>query len=209
MARVLVLFAHPALQTSRVHRRLVGAVPVDDDLTFHDLYEAYPDLAIDVHREQRLLLDHDVIVLQFPFYWYSTPPILKQWFDLVLEHRWAYGSEGTALAGKTMVCALSAGGRESAYCDEGYNRYTLPDFLRPIERTAILCRMTWLPPWVVCGTHSVESAGIEAWAEEYGRVLRWLLDDGHAGEAPDIDETLNRHLRSIGVLEAAGAEGSR
>lgn len=29
--------------------------------------------------------------MQHPFYWYSTPALLKEWQDLVLEHGWAYG----------------------------------------------------------------------------------------------------------------------
>ncbi len=199
MARTLVLFAHPAYQKSRIHRRMVGAVPTDDRLTFHDLYEAYPDLAIDVHREQRLLEAHDTVVLQFPFYWYSTPPIFKQWFDLVLEHGWAYGSKGTALHGKTVVCALSAGGGEGAYCTEGYNRYTIPQFLAPIERTAVLCGMRWLPPWVIYGTHSLDTSTIEARAAEYGAMLEWLMDGGAATADPDPNEILNRWLRAKGI----------
>ena len=97
MARVLILFAHPSLERSRVHRRLLRALPDVPEVTLHDLYEAYPRLDIDIAREQSLLLEHDVIVFQHPFYWYSTPPILKQWQDLVLEHGWAYGSKGIRL----------------------------------------------------------------------------------------------------------------
>lgn len=204
MARTLVLFAHPALQSSRVHRRLIGQVPVGDDVTFHDLYEAYPDLAIDVEHEQRLLTEHDAVVLQFPFYWYSTPPMLKQWFDLVLEHGWAYGSKGTALAGKTLVCALSAGGGEAAYCSEGHNRYTIPQFLAPIERTAVLCRMHWLPPWVVYGTHALTAEQIDEKALTYRRLIDWLREGGHRTADPDAGEILNRWFDEHGVGEEVG-----
>ena len=48
--RVLILFAHPALQKSRVNRRLVEAVRDLEGITFHDLYELYPDFHIDVGR---------------------------------------------------------------------------------------------------------------------------------------------------------------
>ena len=41
--RVLVLFAHPALEKSRVNRRLIRAAQGLEGVTFHDLYEAYPD----------------------------------------------------------------------------------------------------------------------------------------------------------------------
>ena len=100
---ILVLFAHPAFERSRVHRRLVDAVAELPGITFHDLYEAYPDFDVDVRREQKLLLEHDLVVLQHPFFWYSTPPLVKQWEDLVLEHGWAYGTGGNALHGKRLL----------------------------------------------------------------------------------------------------------
>ena len=67
--RVLVLFAHPALQKSRVNRALARAGREVEGITFHDLYEAYPDFDVDVEHEQALLAAHDVIVLQHPLYW--------------------------------------------------------------------------------------------------------------------------------------------
>lgn len=177
MARVLILFAHPTLERSRVHRRLIERLPDDPDLTFHDLYEEYPRLDIDVPREQALLVEHDVIVFQHPFYWYSTPPILKQWQDLVLEHGWAYGSSGTALEGKTFVSVISAGGGEAAYCSAGYNRFTVRELLAPVEQTAQLCGMRFLPPFVVFGTHGLGPDAIEGESARYCALLEALLAD--------------------------------
>ncbi len=187
MARVLILFAHPLFEKSRVHRRLVDHIPDHPDLTFHDLYELYPRLDIDVKREQELLLDHDVVVFQHPFYWYSTPPILKQWQDLVLEHGWAYGSEGNMLKGKSLLVALSAGGRAEAYCEVGYNRYTIRQLLAPIEQTAILCKMRFLPPFVVFGTHRMTPQEMDEAGRRYGVLLDGLLEDRH--ESLDLDTT--------------------
>src|SRR5688572_14443298 len=110
MARILVLFAHPALEKSRVHSQLIRQIPIQQNITFHDLYENYPDFHINIDREQQLLLDHDIIILQHPLYWYSAPPIIKQWLDLVLEHGWAYGAKGNALTGKVMMQAITSGG---------------------------------------------------------------------------------------------------
>lgn len=177
MARVLILFCHPALELSRVHRALRDHAAAVPDVTFHDLYEAYPDFDVDVRREQELLAAHDVVVVQFPLYWYSTPALLKQWEDLVLEHGWAYGREGRALRGKRWLSVVSAGGGEAAYQPDGLNRRTLRDFLAPLEQTARLCGMTYLPPLVVPGTHRMEAAGIAAAAEAYGRLLAALRDD--------------------------------
>lgn len=177
MARVLILFAHPALEKSRVHRRLVRQVPDLPGITFHDLYESYPSFDIDVRREQELLLAHDLIVWQHPFFWYSTPPMLKQWQDLVLEHGWAYGSRGAALAGKRLLSLISAGGGASAYQHEGYNRHTIRELLAPIEQTARLCKMAYLPPYVIHGTHRMTEADIELEAGRYRQLLALLRDD--------------------------------
>ena len=197
MARVLVLFAHPALEKSRVHSRLVAEAPDHPELTFHDLYEAYPRLDIDVGYEQGLLATHDIVVLQFPFYWYSTPPILKQWQDLVLEHGWAYGSKGTALRGKTLLCIISTGGRAEAYRPGGYNRFSVRQLLAPIEQTARLCGMRFLPPWLVSGTHRMGRSEIEASAGLYTALLRGLLEDRlHDDDESELAraETLNRFV---------------
>ncbi len=171
---ILVLFAHPAYEKSRVHASLCAAARVVPGVTFHDVYEAYPDLDIDVAREQALLTAHDVIVFQHPFDWYSVPPMLKQWMDLVLEHGWAYGSTGRALEKKVLQVPMSAGGREQAYGPEGFNRLTFPEFLAPVEATARLCRMRFEAPWVVAGTHVMTPAEADAAASSYAALLRRL-----------------------------------
>jgi glutathione-regulated potassium-efflux system ancillary protein KefG len=177
MSRVLVLFAHPALEKSRVHRAMLSRIPQDPRLTVNDLYEAYPRLDIDVSREQDLLTAHDTVVFQFPFYWYSTPPMLKQWQDLVLLHGWAYGSTGNALEGKSLICAVSTGGGEGAYEPEGYNRHTVRELLAPIEQTAALCKMRFLPPWVVYGTHRLGAEPLGEAGAHFGVLLEGLLND--------------------------------
>lgn len=175
MTRILLLFAHPALEKSRVHRRLLAHVPAG--VTVNDLYQVYPDFDIDVAREQSLLREHDLVLLQHPLYWYSTPALLKQWQDLVLEHGWAYGSTGTALRGKRMASVITTGGREEAYTHEGLNRFTMRELLAPIEQTARLCGMDYLPPYLIQGTHRMTLDQIEAEARRYGETLALVRDD--------------------------------
>ena len=160
-SRVLVLLAHPVLERSRINRRLVEAIADLPGVTLNDLYERYPGLGIDVRHEQQLLLEHDVVVMQHPFYWYSSPAILKEWQDLVLEHGWAYGRSGRALAGKVMLNAVSTGGPAFAYRPEGGNRFTMRQLLAPFDQTAHLCGMRYLAPFVLHGTHRMESAAGE------------------------------------------------
>ncbi|RYY89260.1 MAG: NAD(P)H oxidoreductase, partial [Chitinophagaceae bacterium] len=79
MASILLLLAHPLLERSRVHCRLLDAARRVPGVHVQDLYERYPDFDVDVKAEQKLLLRHDIIIWQFPMYWYSIPPLLKQW----------------------------------------------------------------------------------------------------------------------------------
>jgi glutathione-regulated potassium-efflux system ancillary protein KefG len=183
-ARVLVLFAHPALQKSRINRHLASAARAVAGVTFHDLYEAYPDLHVDVIREQSLLREHDVIVFQHPFYWYSSPALLKEWMDVVLEYGFAYGRNGNHLHGKKLISALTTGGGEHAYSRDGQNHFTMGELLAPFEQTARLCGMTWLPPFIVHGTiHLNDEAVITGHAIAYARLLSDLRD-GKYPETP-------------------------
>lgn len=194
-ARILVLFAHPALERSRVNRRLFEAVRGVPGVTAHDLYELYPRLAIDVRREQALCESHDTIVLQHPFYWYSVPALLKEWIDLVLELGWAYGPGGEALRGKTMMQVVSTGGAEAAYHATGRNRFTMRQFLAPMDQTAHLCGMRFLAPLVVHGALRLSTdEAVRPHAERYVRVIEALrdgtLDLSRAAAAEEIGEAL-------------------
>jgi glutathione-regulated potassium-efflux system ancillary protein KefG len=174
--KILILFAHPALEKSRVNSRLTAAVRGAEGVTFHDLYQEYPDLQIDVRREQELLEAHDFIIFHHPFFWYSTPAILKEWQDLVLEHGWAYGSQGNALKDKIFMNVITTGGKEIAYHTEGKNRFTLRQLLAPIEQTANLCKMIFIAPFVVHGTHSITPEEVDACGREYAEILRALRE---------------------------------
>lgn len=174
MTKILILFAHPALEKSRVHVELMAAIRGLQGVTLHDLYEVYPDLNIDVRHEQSLLLQHDVILFQHPFYWYSAPAMVKQWQDLVLEHGWAYGASGTALRGKRMGNVITAGGPESTYSKEGWHRHTIEDFLLPFEQTALLCNMQYIPPFTIYGTHRLTPSLIQEQTVAYKQMLEHL-----------------------------------
>jgi glutathione-regulated potassium-efflux system ancillary protein KefG len=175
--RVLIQFAHPALQKSRVNARLIAAVRNLENVTINDLYEEYPDFSINVQREQELLLKHDVIIFHHPFYWYSCPALVKQWEDLVLEYGFAYGTHGTKLAGKWVLTAITTGGSPETYCRKGANYYSIRELLAPLEQTARFCGMVYLPPLVISGTLTIRHENeISKHAELYRRVIENLRD---------------------------------
>lgn len=167
----LILFAHPALEKSRANRSLLNATTGLDHVTVNDLYQEYPDFQIDVSREQALAVAHDRIVIQHPFYWYSTPAIVKEWFDVVLRYGWAYGQGGTALHGKQLCTVTTTGGGRDAYCMDGYNTYPVEEFLKPIEQTARLCGMSYAEPLIFYGALNRDESGCDEWAATY---RHWL-----------------------------------
>ena len=89
--KILVNLFHPHLDSSRVNRAWAQRLAAQPDITVRDIYALYPEGRIDIAAEQQALLAHDRLVFQHPFYWYSVPPLMKQWLDDVLVYGWAYG----------------------------------------------------------------------------------------------------------------------
>ena len=127
--------------------------------------------------------------------------MMKQWVDLVLEHGWAYGSQGTALVGKRVASAISTGGGESAYHEEGHNRHTIRQFLAPIEQTFLLCGMEYLPPFLINGTHGMTIEQIDEFAADYRRTIEILRDRRLSLEMAQHRERLNRCFEDLVAAE--------
>lgn len=69
----------------------------------------YPDFRIDVKAEQENLLWADIIVLQFPVFWFSMPSIMHRWMEETFLHGFSHGSTGDKLRGKTLVISYTTG----------------------------------------------------------------------------------------------------
>lgn len=198
MKKILINFVHPAKARSNINSALRKAVQELENITVNDLYENYPDFLIDVTREQSLCEEHDVIIFQHPFYWYSHPAIMKEWFDLVFQHGWAYGSQATGLKGKLFIQALTAGGDDSTYRKDGYNEFTIQELTSPFRATAKLCKMEWLPPFAVLGIHrGIPEELIQAHAEDYRRTVIALRDNTLDREKALQQTYLNSDLNAI------------
>jgi glutathione-regulated potassium-efflux system ancillary protein KefG len=196
--RVLIILAHPVLERSRVNKRLADAARALPFVTLHDLYESYPTLHINVRREQALLLEHDVVVFQHPFYWYSAPALVKDWQDLVLEFGWAYGKGGTKLKGKLTFNAISTGGPVFAYKKDGYNRFTIRELLAPFDQTAHLCGMVYLAPFVLHSSLKVESdEDVRPHVTDYLKLLTALSEDRLDVARAQAVEKLSDELDSL------------
>ena len=190
--KTLVYLAHPRMDRSEVNGKMFEAARSIDGITCVDLYADYPTFEIDIDAEQKRLVDHDAIVLQHPLYWYSSPAILKEWQDLVLEHGFAYGHHGRALEGKVVLNAVTCGAAETSYTPQGENGAYLRDLLAPFEKTFDLCRMQYLAPFALFGAGRALEEGRESCnVVAYATMLTALRDDrvdlGKAHEARTLN----------------------
>jgi len=194
--KVLVVFAHPYFESSRVNRALLGAVSSLPNVTVHDLYETYPEQLIDADTEQALVEQHDVIVFQHPLHWYSCPPLMKNWIDTVLTRGWAYGEGGNALENKSWVNAISSGGPASLYQRGAQNNFSPAEFLRPFEQTARLCGMHFLRPFLTDASSNLDDDALESKVVSYRAWLQGFVNGDalqkvhslHSIQADFIDE---------------------
>lgn len=175
--KIMVIIAHPQLNHSRANQTWTHELKKHANIDVRDLYQEYPDWQIDREREQQLLLQYDRIVFQFPFYWYSSPPLLKKWFDDVLTYGWAFGPGGDHLKGKEFIVATTTGGKESEYNSGGYNWFTISELLRPIQSTITKCNGAYLPGFV---TYNVNEATDIHLAEEAKKYADHIQTTMHA-----------------------------
>lgn len=171
--KTLVLVFHPDLEgASRVNKALARAAGelTDDAVTVRDMGAIYPDGAINVAVEQRLIEAHDRIVLQFPMYWYSAPALLKEWEDRVLAFGWAYGPGGKALEGRRITVATTAGGPESEYVTDGGGAM-MDEVLSPYRMMARYTHAVWRRPFVVFESMDLSDKALTEAGRAYQRFL--------------------------------------
>lgn len=176
--KILYLVAHPDLSRSIANKAIAAKIEATGLVRRHDLYTASPNGKLDVAKEQELLAWADLVVLQFPFQWYSAPGLLKEWQDQVLKYGFAFTLDGSPskLRGKEVLVSLTSGGPKEAYGAAGYNRFSYAEMLRPLEQTFTLCQMKWLGHKAVGGmmvlSEADKQAAVAAGADDLAEFLR-------------------------------------
>lgn len=79
-------------------------------------------------QSTRLLEAADRVILQFPFYWYSSPALLKEWEDEVITAGWAYAG-AHALKGKELKLVVTTGSDAAKYRKDGEYSHTMEELL--------------------------------------------------------------------------------
>jgi len=193
MSKVVVISGHPNLESSYTNKVILEQLKEKiESIDIRRLDDMYPDYQIDVEQEQNALLDADVVVLQFPFYWYSMPALLKKWVDDVMAFNFAYGPEGDKLKGKALIISTTIGGPAESYDPLGYNHFTIEQLLYPIQQTAYLAGMNYQKPVYTNGMVYIPGVyntqeGVETKAVEHAERLSVQIN--HLLESPQVKVT--------------------
>lgn len=178
MSKILIVSGHPNLPESTANKTALEAVKArfGDAVTVRELDKTRVNGKFDIAAEQKALVEHDVLVLQFPVFWYSVPSLLKQWIDDVFEYGFAYGTDGTALQGKKFLLSATAGAAEDIY--QNMLPSELPPAFADYANTAAFTGMHLLEPLFSYGTTSDpgNTEAVHAIGVEHGKKLVAVLE---------------------------------
>ena len=142
MKNVVIICGHPDLKISVANKTIPDEISAQcPQIEIRKLCELYPDYQFDLKAEQATLEKADIIVFQYPMNWFGVPGLLKLYIDKVMEHGWAYGSQGTALEGKASIASLTTGVPEVGFSAEGFVGRTVEELTFPVAKFAANCKM--------------------------------------------------------------------
>lgn len=152
MKNILVISGHTDLSASVANKTILEEIAKElPEARIVKLDELYPDYKIDVPAEQQKLIWADIVVFQFPLFWYSAPSILERWMEETFQHGFSHGSTGDRLKGKKLILSFTTGAPEAMYRKEGPVGYTIEDFLDCYKATCRLTRMDYVGSIYTCG----------------------------------------------------------
>lgn len=173
--KTLVIVDHPHFDTSVITRRWTEELrKFPEEFVVHNLQSSYPRGQIDPALEHSLIENNGTVVFQFPVYWFNCPPLLKQWFDLVLTSDWAF-RKGSKLENRKMALAVSCGSGESDYSASGKHGRPIEDYLLPLIHSFEYCHASYAGCFHFLGAANPEIATVEniaANAKAYVEFLR-------------------------------------
>jgi len=142
MKNILVVSGHPDMNDSFANKTILEEmIKLMPEAEYVYLDKLYPDFHIKAEVEQQRLLKADIIVLQYPVFWYSMPSLLHRWIEQTFLHGFSHGSTGDKLKGKKLVLSFTTGAPEEMYSHEGAMNCTMDELLLGAKLMANLCQL--------------------------------------------------------------------
>lgn len=110
MKNILIISGHTDMADSVANKAIMAKLEKqlpESKAVYLD--QLYPDFKIDTKAEQEKLMWADVIVLQFPVFWFSMPSLMHRWMEDTFLHGFSHGTGGNKLRGKKLVLSYTTG----------------------------------------------------------------------------------------------------
>ena len=118
------------------------------------------DFPLDVRTELARLQRADLVILQYPMWWFAAPALMKGWIDRVLVYGQTYTSamryERGHLQGKRAMVSITLGGPESSFAHDGRNG-DIDLLLWPMHMSLRYVGLDVLPPFKAFGVNGSRS----------------------------------------------------
>ena len=142
--------------------------------------EAY-GFAEDLEEEMQKLEWCDLMIWQFPLWWFGLPGILKGWVDRVFAMGRTYGGEhlyaNGVFKGKRAMLSLTTGGGVPAYVKGGFNG-DIHAILRPVQRGMLqFVGFEVLAPQITYGPVRLEQGERTVLLAAYAERLKAIADE--------------------------------
>lgn len=130
-------------------------------------------ISSDIQNELDKLMQCDLLILNFPLFWFSTPAILKGWIDRVLVSGAVYGGtrfyDRGGLRGKRAIVSVTLGGQAHMFGSDGVHgplegmlRHLLQGTLAYTGLDVLAPFVAWHVPYV---TNEERLGFLKAWRE--------------------------------------------
>lgn len=140
MPHTLIISGHTDLNNSVANRHILETLEGgESQFEIVRLDTLYTHRPIAVSTEQDRLRGADIIVFQFPLFWYTAPSLLHRWIEETFLHGFSHGSQGQALHGKCLLLSFTTGAPAEYYTPEGQET---PDFNFLYHPFLLMCRLT-------------------------------------------------------------------
>ncbi|XP_061735126.1 ribosyldihydronicotinamide dehydrogenase [quinone]-like [Nerophis ophidion] len=145
-------------------------------------------LSDDIVEEQRKLTEADLVIFQFPMYWFSLPAILKGWMDRVLTLGYAYSDDKRYSQGlfktKKVMLSFTTGSHESMFSADGING-DMNVTLWPLQNGILhYCGFQVLAPQIFWAPSRVSQEERVAMLEAWRARLEGLWDEAPLAFTP-------------------------
>ncbi len=155
---ILIVSGHTDLNDSVANKTILENLETKlPEAEFDYLDRLYgKDFQINIETEQAKLVKADIIVLQFPIFWYAMPSLMSRWMEQTFQHGFSHGRTGDKLKGKKLIASFTTGAPEELYHKDAVMGYEIEAFLPPIQASCSLGGMEFAG-YVYTGNVSYQS----------------------------------------------------